>query len=57
MAIPLPDSGIYLQQSQRSSGWFSPVRLNLSGTVVLTCIQCGYTAWYAIEPSNLIPDE
>ena len=57
MALPLPDSGIYLRQSQRSAGRFSQGSLNLSATVVLTCIQCGYTAWYALEPANLIPDQ
>jgi hypothetical protein len=57
MALPIPDSRIYLQQSQRSTGRFYRWNLNTSPTVVLTCIQCGYTACYATEPSHLIPDQ
>ena len=57
MALPLSDSGIYLRQSQRSTSKFHQGDFNTSPTVVLTCIRCGYTAWYATEPSNLIPDQ
>ena len=46
---------MYLQQWARSRNIFKR-KSNKSETITLTCIRCGYTAWYATEPSNLIPD-
>ena len=47
--------GTFLRQRARSTSVFKQ-KSNLSATVVLVCIHCGYTAWYATEPTNLIPD-
>lgn len=49
-------SRIYLRQRERSTSMFGG-KLNTSPTVTLTCICCGYTAWYATMPANLIPDQ
>jgi predicted nucleic-acid-binding Zn-ribbon protein len=46
---------MYLKQWARSRNIFKR-KSNKSETITLTCIRCGYTAWYATEPSNLIPD-
>jgi len=55
--FPDPDTyAIYLIQNARSSGFFQRGKSNRSETITLTCIQCGYTAWYALEPLNLVPD-
>jgi predicted nucleic-acid-binding Zn-ribbon protein len=48
-------SAIFLQQRARSTSVFKQ-KSNISATVVLVCIHCGYTAWYAKKFSNLIPD-
>lgn len=45
-----------LVQSRRKKGSFG-LRSNESLTNTLTCLKCGYTAWYAQSPDNLIPDE
>lgn len=47
--------GLVLIQHGRSSSWWKG-KSNRSETVALVCIHCGYTAWYAVTPSNLRPD-
>lgn len=44
-----------LKQPKRSASLFSGKR-NVSLIHALTCTVCGYTALYATEPGNLIPD-
>jgi predicted nucleic-acid-binding Zn-ribbon protein len=53
---PLFTYAMYLTQNARSSKFWKG-NSNRSETLTLTCLQCGYTAWYAREPFNLIPDE
>ncbi len=50
-----PTRALFLVQPMRSRKIFQ-AKSNSSETLTLTCLQCGYTAWYAVEPSNLIPD-
>lgn len=50
------DGTIFLKQGARSTSFFKQ-KSNISSTRVLVCLCCGYTAWYAVEPANLIPDE
>jgi ssDNA-binding Zn-finger/Zn-ribbon topoisomerase 1 len=52
-----PDNyAIYLTQNARSASFWQKGKSNRSETLTLTCIHCGYTAWYALEPLNLVPD-
>jgi predicted nucleic-acid-binding Zn-ribbon protein len=48
---------MYLTQNARSTSFWKKEKSNRSETLTLTCIQCGYTAWYALQPLNLVPDE
>src|SRR5262245_59449613 len=47
---------LWLVQGRRKTGFFY-TRSNESLANTLTCLKCGYTAWYAQSPENLIPDE
>jgi len=49
--------GIYLKPIRGSSSFWHIGKSKKSETLTLTCLQCGYTAWYALEPLNLLPDE
>ncbi|QBD79421.1 hypothetical protein EPA93_26910 [Ktedonosporobacter rubrisoli] len=48
--------GMFLKPLRRSTSLW-PRRSRQSETLTLTCLQCGYTAWYALEPRNLLPEE
>ncbi|GHO97962.1 hypothetical protein KSF_080100 [Reticulibacter mediterranei] len=50
-------SYIYLTPIRRTPSSWTLWKSRKSETLTLTCLQCGYTAWYALEPLNLLPDE
>jgi predicted nucleic-acid-binding Zn-ribbon protein len=47
---------MFLTQNARSTSILKKGKSNRSGTLTLTCLQCGYTSWYALQPLNLVPD-
>jgi predicted nucleic-acid-binding Zn-ribbon protein len=46
---------IFLRQSKRKQNTFQR-KYNTSDMTTLTCLSCGYTAWYAQNLNNLLPD-
>lgn len=53
--VPDAGRGMYVVLKGRRFSFFS--RKGESHLMTLTCLQCGYTAWYATELHNLNPDE
>ncbi len=51
-----PGNLIQVTQLKRKTSLFSS-KSNQSYLNALACINCGYTAIYAKQPSNLIPDQ
>lgn len=54
------DASIKLKQEERSISVLNHIKgdkHNDSMTVGLTCTSCGYTALFATDPKNLIPDQ
>jgi predicted nucleic-acid-binding Zn-ribbon protein len=48
-------SGVFLKQQKRKARFFGP-KTNIASTKAITCLSCGYTAFFAIEIENLVPD-
>ena len=47
--------GVYLKQLKRKARFFQR-KTNISVTRAITCLSCGYTALFALEVENLVPD-
>ncbi|GHO52159.1 hypothetical protein KSD_03940 [Ktedonobacter sp. SOSP1-85] len=56
VSVKIPDTSVMLKQPKRSTPLFSG-KSRYSDTVALTCLMCGYTALYATEPANLVPNK